>query len=100
MLKWLKNLSPGANSESKQFMKQVHPDADDKNAMVGRREQALDLKAEIESGNLKTIEAVVAWAEESAAECDALLSLPVWIIDDRGCLAVHKTIAHGHAQKK
>lgn len=84
-------------------MKLKTPEADDKREIAGRFYQATDLKMAIEAGDLKTIDDVLAWAKTNAVELDALIQLPVWVIDDNACIDFEASLEHSrgleHAQE-
>ena len=75
-------------------MKLKTPEANDKTEIAGRFYQAMDLKLAIEGGHLKNIDDVLAWAKGNAAELDALMQLPVWVINDNACVDFKASIKH------
>ena len=75
-------------------MKLKAPEADDKSEIAGRMYEACDLQIAIEGGHLKTIDDVLAWAKETASGLQALMELPVWVINDNSCVDIKASIEH------
>jgi hypothetical protein len=75
-------------------MKLKTPEADDKSEIAGRMYEACDLQMAIEGGHLKTIDDVLAWAKEAASGLQALMELPVWVINDNACVEIKASIEH------
>lgn len=75
-------------------MKLRKPEADDKSEIAGRIYEAFDLQIAIENGHLKTIDDVLAWTKEAASGLQALMELPVWVINDNACVDINASIDH------
>ncbi|HGW4499620.1 hypothetical protein ACQKD8_18210 [Pseudomonas sp. NPDC077405] len=75
-------------------MKVRKPEPDDKREMAGRMYEACDLQMAIEGGHLKTVDDVLVWAKESASGLQALMELPVWVINDNACVDIKASIQH------
>jgi hypothetical protein len=70
------------------------PEADDKSEIAGRMYEACDLQMAIEGEDLKTIDDVLGWAKDSASGLQALMELPVWVINDNACVDIEASIEH------
>jgi hypothetical protein len=75
-------------------MKLKKPEADDKMEIAGRMYEACNLQNAIESGHLKTIDDVLAWASEESSGLNALIKLPVLLINDNSCVDIKASIEH------
>lgn len=71
------------------------PEAEDKSEMAGRMYGACDLRMAIEGGHLKTIQDVLEWAKDSESGLNALMKLPVWVINESACVDIKASIEYG-----
>lgn len=81
-------------------MKMKSPAADDKAELAGRIYQAFDLQKAIESGQLKTIEDVLAWSRESATALQAVINLPVWVFNEGALVDIQASIEHNQGSEQ